>query len=61
MEQKKMLKTGLSITHFRRYVPLIEKETVEYLERWGDSGEKGIVIIIILFYFLLLTRIIVNV
>ena len=41
MEQKKMLKTGLSIAHFRRYVPLIEKETCQYFERWGDSGEKG--------------------
>ena len=36
-----MLKTGLSIAHFRRYVPLIEKETCQYFERWGDSGEKG--------------------
>ena len=41
MEQKKMLKTGLSIAHFRRYVPLIEKETWEYFERWGDEGEKS--------------------
>ena len=36
-----MLKTGLSIAHFRRYVPLIERETIEYFQRWGDSGEKG--------------------
>ena len=36
-----MLKTGLSIAHFRRYVPLIEKETIDYFERWGDSGERG--------------------
>lgn len=41
LEQKKMLKTGLSIAHFRSYVPLIEKETVDYFERWGDSGERG--------------------
>ena len=40
-----MLKTGLSIAHFRRYVPLIEKETSDYFERWGDSGQKGISII----------------
>ena len=36
-----MLKTGLSIAHFRRYVPLIEKETWEYFERWGDEGERS--------------------
>ena len=36
-----MLKTGLSIAHFRTYVPLIEKETIDYFERWGDSGERG--------------------
>ena len=41
LEQKKMLKTGLSIAHFRTYVPLIEKETIDYFERWGDSGERG--------------------
>ena len=41
LEQKKMLKTGLSVAHFRTYVPLIEKETIDYFERWGDSGEKG--------------------
>lgn len=36
-----MLKTGLSIAHFRTYVPLIEKETIDYFKSWGDSGEKG--------------------
>ena len=36
-----MLKTGLSVAHFRRYVPLIEKETQDYFQRWGDSGVKG--------------------
>ena len=36
-----MLKTGLSVAHFRRYVPLIEKETWDYFERWGESGERG--------------------
>jgi sterol 14-demethylase len=41
LEQKKMLKTGLSIAHFRAYVPLIEKETTDYFECWGDSGERG--------------------
>ena len=36
-----MLKTGLSVAHFHRYVPLIEKETWDYFERWEDSGEKS--------------------
>ena len=42
LEQKKMLKTGLSIAHFRSYVPLIEKEAIDYFKQWGDSGERGI-------------------
>ena len=42
LEQKKMLKSGLSQAHFRRYVPLIEKETEAYFERWGTSGERGV-------------------
>ena len=36
-----MLKTGLSIAHFRSYVPLIEKEAIDYFKQWGDSGERG--------------------
>ena len=36
-----MLKSGLSVAHFRRYVPIIEKETVDYFKRWGDSGQRG--------------------
>lgn len=36
-----MLKTGLNIARFRQHIPLIEKETLEYFARWGDSGEKG--------------------
>eukprot|EP00731_Ephydatia_muelleri_P008297 Em0004g635a len=42
MEQKKLLKAGLSIAHFKRYIPLIEKETQEYFERWGDSGRRDL-------------------
>ncbi|XP_011407086.2 PREDICTED: lanosterol 14-alpha demethylase-like [Amphimedon queenslandica] len=42
VEQKKMLKYGLSVSHFRRYVPLIETETTKYFERWGDKGERDI-------------------
>ena len=36
-----MLKSGLSVAHFRRYVPIIEKETYDYFERWGESGQRG--------------------
>ena len=41
LEQKKMLKTGLTVAHFKRYIPLIEQETCKYFERWGDSGKRG--------------------
>lgn len=36
-----MLKTGLNIAHFREHVKIIEAETVEYFQRWGDSGQKS--------------------
>lgn len=42
LEQKKMLKYGLSVAHFRRYIPLIEKETETYFKQWGDSGHRGL-------------------
>nr|AEL12458.1 14a demethylase [Strongylocentrotus intermedius] len=42
VEQKKMLKTGLNIQQFKRHIPLIEEETREYFNRWGDSGEKNL-------------------
>ncbi|XP_070566082.1 lanosterol 14-alpha demethylase-like [Ptychodera flava] len=42
LEQKKMFKTGLNIARFRKHVPLIEQETEEYFERWGDSGERNL-------------------
>ena len=41
LEQKKMLKTGLNIARFREHVKIIEAETIEYFQRWGDSGEKS--------------------
>lgn len=41
LEQKKMLKTGLNIARFREHVKVIEAETIEYFQRWGDSGEKS--------------------
>ncbi|XP_072506132.1 lanosterol 14-alpha demethylase isoform X2 [Notamacropus eugenii] len=42
LEQKKMLKTGLNIAHFKQHVLIIEKETKEYFENWGESGEKNL-------------------
>uniref|UniRef100_A0A671W378 Lanosterol 14-alpha demethylase n=1 Tax=Sparus aurata TaxID=8175 RepID=A0A671W378_SPAAU len=42
LEQKKMLKTGLNIARFREHVRVIEAETIEYFQRWGDSGEKNL-------------------
>uniref|UniRef100_A0A8D3CKL0 Lanosterol 14-alpha demethylase n=1 Tax=Scophthalmus maximus TaxID=52904 RepID=A0A8D3CKL0_SCOMX len=42
LEQKKMLKTGLNIARFKDHVKVIEAETVEYFERWGDSGERNL-------------------
>ncbi|KAM8840722.1 lanosterol 14-alpha demethylase [Spinachia spinachia] len=42
LEQKKMLKTGLNIAHFKEHVKIIEAETIEYFQRWGDSGEKNL-------------------
>lgn len=41
LEQKKMLKTGLNIAHFKEHVKIIEAETIEYFQRWGDSGERS--------------------
>ncbi|KAM8980895.1 lanosterol 14-alpha demethylase [Sarcophilus harrisii] len=51
LEQKKMLKTGLNIAHFKQHVSIIEKETKEYFENWGESGEK--VSKILIFHLLL--------
>ncbi|XP_020640832.3 lanosterol 14-alpha demethylase isoform X1 [Pogona vitticeps] len=42
LEQKKMLKTGLNINQFRKHVPVIEKETLEYFKTWGESGERNL-------------------
>lgn len=42
LEQKKMLKTGLNMAHFKQHVQIIEDETKEYFERWGDSGVKNL-------------------
>ncbi|GFN73745.1 lanosterol 14-alpha demethylase [Plakobranchus ocellatus] len=42
MEQKKILKTGLSINHFRKHVDIIESETRDYFTRWGAEGKNDI-------------------
>ncbi|XP_076611558.1 lanosterol 14-alpha demethylase [Chaetodon auriga] len=42
LEQKKMLKTGLNIARFKEHVKIIEAETIEYFQRWGDSGERNL-------------------
>ncbi|KAK1334913.1 hypothetical protein QTO34_004485 [Cnephaeus nilssonii] len=42
LEQKKMLKSGLNIAHFRQHVSIIENETKEYFQSWGESGEKNL-------------------
>ncbi|KAF7664102.1 hypothetical protein LDENG_00188990 [Lucifuga dentata] len=42
LEQKKMLKTGLNIAHFKEHVKVIEAETKEYFQRWGDSGARNL-------------------
>ena len=41
LEQKKMLKSGLNIAHFREHVSIIENETKEYFQSWGESGERS--------------------
>ncbi|CAO2629722.1 Lanosterol 14-alpha demethylase [Lemmus lemmus] len=42
LEQKKMLKSGLNVAHFKQYVSIIEKETEEYFQSWGESGERNV-------------------
>uniref|UniRef100_A0A8D2LP03 Lanosterol 14-alpha demethylase n=1 Tax=Varanus komodoensis TaxID=61221 RepID=A0A8D2LP03_VARKO len=42
LEQKKMLKTGLNVSQFKKHVPIIEKETMEYFKTWGDNGERNL-------------------
>ncbi|OQV16844.1 Lanosterol 14-alpha demethylase [Hypsibius exemplaris] len=42
LEQKKMFKTGLNVSDFKRHVPLLIAETVKYFERWGDEGERNL-------------------
>eukprot|EP00124_Ichthyophonus_hoferi_P000183 Ihof_evm20s6 gene=Ihof_evmTU20s6 len=41
-EQKRLMKTGLTIERFKQYVSMIEEETHEYLKRFGDEGEMDL-------------------
>ncbi|XP_012881472.1 PREDICTED: lanosterol 14-alpha demethylase-like [Dipodomys ordii] len=41
-EQKKMLVHGLNLDYFKQCVSIIEKETKEYFQSWGESGEKDV-------------------
>ncbi|KAM4874962.1 lanosterol 14-alpha demethylase-like [Thomomys bottae] len=41
-EQKKILIRGLNIDYFKQCVSIIEKETKEYFQSWGESGEKNV-------------------
>lgn len=36
-----MFKNGLNISRFKEYIPIIEREVRDYLERWGDTGQVG--------------------
>lgn len=39
VEQKKMIKGGLTTEIFQSYVPLMEEEVQQYFKRWGNEGE----------------------
>lgn len=41
-QQYAHMSTGLKSNNLRAYVPKIERETVEYLKRWGASGSVNI-------------------
>lgn len=42
IQQYQSMATGLRTQRLKAYVPKIEKETLEYLKRWGESGEINI-------------------
>lgn len=42
LQQMQHMATGLQSRSLDSYVPKIEKETLEYLEKWGDEGEIDI-------------------
>ena len=36
-----MFKIGLTISRFKDFIPIIEKEVRDYLQNWGEQGEVG--------------------
>ena len=42
VEQMQKMATGLTSSRLRAYVPKIEKETIDYLARWGNEGTVNI-------------------
>ena len=41
LEQKKIMKMGLNVSQYKKYVPMITQETVEYFKSWGNNGDQG--------------------
>ncbi|KAJ9085525.1 Lanosterol 14-alpha-demethylase [Entomophthora muscae] len=39
LEQKRMIKYGLTTEYLKTYVTLIEQETIEHLAKWGKEGK----------------------
>jgi sterol 14-demethylase len=42
IQQMQKMATGLTSHRLRAYIPKIEKETIDYLSKWGDSGTINI-------------------
>ena len=42
MQQMQHMAQGLRSQRLKAYVPKIEKETLEYMKRWGESGEMDL-------------------
>ena len=42
IQQMQKMATGLTSHRLRAYIPKIEKETIDYLSKWGDSGSVNI-------------------
>lgn len=42
IQQMQKMATGLTSHRLRAYIPKIEKETIDYLSKWGDSGTVNI-------------------
>jgi sterol 14-demethylase len=42
IQQMQSMAQGLKSKSLKSYVPKIEKETIDYLKRWGDKGERNL-------------------